>query len=245
MVRRTADACPLSPLVSPSLGWENTEPELSGAQLLQQSAQSTGNHLMFSRIIAVLPVLPQRVPIPPSFYAEETDAPFEECMACERPLREGSMDYIIEKGYRSFPDYDVEETIFGYALCLPCHAQLTESFSSASKRRCQTYLSENVDMEERTASLLDEDPVDPQQWTQHCIVDETPKHDLHEYQTLAHCRGDHMVLTHLPLMIGGPAVDDLVQRLSNETLDELGGFRREYFDRPPDLKRNPQGPVLA
>lgn len=190
-------------------------------------------------------MLPKRVPIPSHFYAEDTEAPFDECMACERPLLEDSTDYIIEKGYRSFSDYDVEETIFGYALCLRCHARLTESFSTESKRRCQAYLNERVDLQERTTALLEQDPLNPDRWTEHCIVNETSKDDLQEYQTLAHCRGNDMLLTHLPLMIGGPAVDDLVQRLSNDTLDELGGFRREFFDLPPDLKRNPQGPVLA
>ena len=102
-----------------------------------------------------------------------------------------------------------------------------------------------MDLRERTASLLDGESLDPAQWTQHCIVHDTPKEELDEYQILAHCRGDDMLLTHLPLMIGGPAVDDLVQRLSNETLDELGGFRDEYFGLPPELEQNPQGPVLA
>lgn len=190
-------------------------------------------------------MLPQRIPIPSAFYAEDTEAPFETCLACERPLREDGTEYVIEKGYRSFDGYDVQETVFGYALCLPCHASLSQSFSTESKRRCTTYLDEHVDLPARTESLLNQKSLDPTNWTQHCIVHDTPKEDLNEYQMLAHCQGDEMLLTHLPLMIGGPAVDDLVQRLSNETLDELGGFRDEYFGLPPELKSNPQGPVLA
>lgn len=191
------------------------------------------------------PVLPQRVPIPPAFYAEDTEAPFENCLACDRPLREDDTEYVIEKGYRSFEAYDVQETVFGYALCLPCHAMLSRSFSDASKRRCTAYLDKHVDLPSRTESLLEQPPFDPSHWTQHCIVHDTPKEDLDEYQMLAHCREDDMLLTHLPLMIGGPAVDELVQRLSNETLDELGGFRDEYFGLPPELETNLQGPVLA
>jgi hypothetical protein len=190
-------------------------------------------------------VLPQRVPIPSTFYAEDTEAPFETCLACDRRLRTDATEYVIEKGYRSFEAYDVQETVFGYALCLRCHASLSQSFSTESKRRCTAYLDEHVDLPARTASLLDQDSLDPTSWTQHCIVHDTPKENLEEYQMLAHCRGEEMLLTHLPLMIGGPAVDDLVQRLSNETLDELGGFRDEHFGLPPELKTNPQGPVLA
>lgn len=191
-------------------------------------------------------VLPKRVPLPPTFYADDTEAPFEECLVCERSLRDGTTDYVIEKGYRAFEAYDVEETVFGYALCMPCHATLNESFSAASKQRCQSYLSERVDLRARTATLLDEeDTPDPAEWTQNCIVHDTPKEELEEYQILAHCHGDDLLLTHLPLLIGGPAIDALVQRLSNETLDELGGFRDEYFGLPPEFEQNLQGPVLA
>ncbi len=190
-------------------------------------------------------LLPTRVPIPPTFYAEGTEQPFQECLACERPLRDGSTEYVIEKGYRSFPNYDVEETVFGYALCIHCHSSLSNSFSKPSKRRCQTYLNEHVNLRRRTATLLERESVDPTQWTQHCIVHDTPKEELQEYQVLAHCHGEDLLLTHLPLLIGGPAVDALVQRLSNETLDELGGFRNEHFGVPPELQKNPQGPILA
>ena len=190
-------------------------------------------------------MLPKRVPIPPSFYAEDTGAPFEECLACERSLLEKSVDYVIEKGYRTFEDYDVEETVFGYALCMRCHATLSLSFSALSKRRCQSYLDEHVDLRERAAALLEADTTDPERWTRRCIVHDTPRAELQEYQLLTHFRGDELMLTHLPLLIGGPAVEALVERLSNDTLDELGGFRDEHFGVPPELQRQPQGPVLA
>jgi len=190
-------------------------------------------------------LLPQRVPIPPTFYAEDTEAPFNECLACERPLRTGSVDYIIEKGYRTFDAYDVEETVFGYALCAHCHAAIGESFSASSRQRCRSYLEEHVDLRARTAALHTPDTVDPARWTERCLVHDTPKSELQEYQILAHCRGDNLLLTHLPILIGGPAVEALVERLSNETLDELGGFRDEHFGLPPELQQHSQGPVLA
>jgi len=185
-----------------------------------------------------------RVPIPPTFYDEDTEAPFEECLLCERSLRDGATEYVIEKGYRSAAAYDVQETVFGYALCMPCHLTLSQSFSATSRQRCQVYLQDRVDLQDRAATLLDE-AADPARWTRECIVHGTPRDELQEYQVLAHCHGDDLLLTHLPLLIGGAAVDELVQRLSNETLDELGGFRDEYFGLPPELQRNLQGPVLA
>ena len=190
-------------------------------------------------------MLPKRVPIPPTFHDDETDAPFESCLACDQPLRRESTDYVIEKGYRAFDEYDVQETVFGYALCMRCHASLSESFSEASKRRCQSYLNEHIDLRERSLNLLEKEEPEVEKWTDHCIIHGTPKSDLQEYQLLAHCREDKMLLTHLPLMIGGTAVEELAERLSKETKDELGGFRDEYFGLPPELQKNLHGPVLA
>lgn len=190
-------------------------------------------------------VLPVQVPIPQSFYAAGTEAPFEQCLVCNRRLLDESTEYLIEKGYRYYDDYDVTETVFGYALCLDCQATINRSFSTLSKQRCQDYLSERIDLSARAATLLGADSPDLDRWIDHCIVHDTPKEALHEYQILALCHGESMLLTHLPLLIGGPALDELTQRLSNETLDELGGFRNEYFGLPPEMKQDLQGPILV
>lgn len=190
-------------------------------------------------------VLPVRVPIPAAFYSSETDAPFRTCLVCDRPLLEDSTEYLIEKGMRHFEAYDVVETVFGYAMCVDCHATMNQSFSTLSKKRCQAYLAEHLDLSSRTGTLLEEDTIDPSRWTRHCIVHDTPREDLREYQMLAHCQGEKMLLTHFPLMIGGPAVDELAQCLSNETLDELDGFRNEHFGLPPELEQDLQGPILV
>lgn len=217
----------------------------AGRSFTRSPCVHAGHVACFLSITVPPALLPKRVPLPSTFYAEDTEAPFETCLACDRALLEGSTEYVIEKGYRSFEEYDVQETVFGYALCLDCHASLSKSFSASSKRRCQSYLSSHVDLPQRTASLLAAESIDPTQWTQRCIVHDTPKSELQEYQLLAHCHGEDLLLTHLPLMIGGPAVEELVQRLSNETLDELGGFRDEYFGLPPKLKGSLHGPILA
>jgi len=216
----------------------------SPAKSQAERSGPTGCERFFFHVCSPI-VLPRRVPIPPLFYAEETNAPFQTCLVCERSLRKKSTEYVIEKGYRSFAGYDVQETVFGYALCMRCHTTLGQSFSRASKERCQSYLCDRVDLQSRTVALLDDDTPDPARWTRTCIVHDTLKEDLQEYQLLAHCQGEELLLTHLPLLIGGPAIDELAQRLSNETLDELGGFRDEYFGLPPELEKNLQGPVFA
>lgn len=188
---------------------------------------------------------PLRVPIPESLYAPETGEPISSCLACDRSLLDGSTEYLIEKGYRQYEAYDVQETVFSYALCTECHITIQRSFSEASRRRCQTYLAKHVDPVGRASALLEADDPDPSDWTRQCVVHDTPREDLQEYQLLAHCHGEEMLLSHLPLLVGGPATDALAERLSDETIDELGGFRDEHFGPPPELKRDLQGPVLV
>lgn len=190
-------------------------------------------------------VLPVRVSLPESLYSVETDEPFAQCHICEKPLLDGSTEYLIEKGYRQYEAYDVQEAVFGYAACMDCHEMMRASFSEVSKRRCRSYLFEHVDLAERTGSLLTSTDPTLAEWTRRCIVHDTPKEKLEAYQLLAHCQGEEMLFTHLPLLIGGPAIDELTERLSNETIDELGGLRDEYFGLPPELKRDLQGPVLV
>lgn len=190
-------------------------------------------------------MLPKRVPIPETFYSIETGEPIDSCLMCEKSLLDDGTEYLIEKGYRGYEAYDVEETVFGYAMCMECHHRVRRSFSDLSMRRCQSYFAGAIDVRRRAKALLDAESVNPSRWTDHCVVHDTPREELDEYQLLAHCQGDELLLTHLPILLGGTAVDDLTDRLSSETIDELGGFRDEYFDAPPDLERDLQGPVLA
>lgn len=192
---------------------------------------------------------------------------------CDRSLLDGTTEYLIEKAYRRFSEYDVQETVFEYAICLECHLEIAASFSETSRHRCNAYFDQHVDLPGRAARLLrdaedapDADEVeeanrlqsgpfvrtgpDPEDvalddWLDRCVIHDTPRDDLDEYQVLAHCVGNELLLTHLPLVIGGAAMDEIVQRLSNETIDELGGFRNEYFGLPPELQHDLSGPILA
>jgi hypothetical protein len=91
----------------------------------------------------------------------------------------------------------------------------------------------------------DEGPPDLDKWMDRCIIHGTPMDELEEFQLVGHCVGREMLLTHMPLVIGGPAMEEIIQELSNETLDELGGFRDEYFGLPPEFSRDVPGPILA
>jgi len=44
-----------------------------------------------------------------------------------------------------------------------------------------------------------------------------------------------LVLDHYPMLLGGPALDRLVELLSNQTLDDLQRFTENLIDGPPEF----------
>lgn len=189
-------------------------------------------------------VFPQRIEIPEAFHSSDV-GPFEQCLVCDRSLLGGSTEYMIEKAYRQYGEYDVQETIFEYAICMSCNQEMLEGFSEASKREIDRFFQQHVRPVERASRLMSSEAkaIDP--WLDRCALYDTPTADLREFQIVGHCMGDTMLLTHLPMLIGGDALDDLAACLSNETIDELGGFRDEYFGLPPELKQGTPSPGLV
>lgn len=182
------------------------------------------------------------VPIPEVLYSEETGAPFARCLQCERDLHAGGVPYLIEKAFRAVPDYDARETVFEYALCLTCYESLSAALSEASRARIQAFVAERVDFGARAADLLSEEDAAPARWLDRCIVDGSPAGALGEYQLLAHCQGNRLVLSHLPCLIGGPAIEAMTALLSQKTRDELGGFQNDLLGPAPDVEELLTGP---
>ena len=56
-------------------------------------------------------MLPERIPIPESLHSIETGDPIATCLACDAPLLDGPTEYLVEKGYRQYEAYDVQETV--------------------------------------------------------------------------------------------------------------------------------------
>ncbi len=194
----------------------------------------------------------RHVPIPPVFHSSETGAPFARCLRCERELRRSGAPYLIEKAYRAVPQYDAREVVFEYALCLDCYAALAERLSADSRRRIQAYVGERADLARRARERMaaarqasGEAPhvaADLGGWLDRCLIDGTPARELAEYQLVALGAGDRLVLSHLPALVGGPALDAMAALLSAETLDELGGFYHDHLGPAPDLAELLAGP---
>lgn len=176
------------------------------------------------------------IDLPAQLYAQDTGAPFDRCISCDRPLLEPSTSYIIERGVRHIQRYGARETIFEYAMCMACHGQLWQAFSEDSRRRIEAYFAEHAEGEERIFQLLATSPDDLEAWLGHCVVDGTPVADLDEYQLVAQGEGDQLVLSYLPCVVGGPAIEAMSELLSAKTRNDLRGFIDDHFGLPPELR---------
>ena len=182
-------------------------------------------------------MLPRLMPLRAPFLSSETGAPFTNCISCGCALLEGDQAYLIERAVRQIPDLRAKEVVFEYAMCLSCYEALYTKLSAASLERIDAFFSEHVDYEGRARTLLAEPQVSLDPWLAQCMVDGTPRESLTEYQMVAYCIGSDIVLAHTPCLIGGPALEQVVDLLSNETLDELGGFADDHLGLPPELKK--------
>ncbi|MEZ4700199.1 MAG: hypothetical protein R2834_07720 [Rhodothermales bacterium] len=178
-----------------------------------------------------------RVEIPPMFHASSTGAPFHACVVCHAPLRAYGTHYVIEKAIRRYPEFDMEDTVFEYAMCLACYEQMQQAMSEESLRRVQDYFLNRVDLDARRQALFAGDSTDPANWISHCLVTGAPRESFTEYQIFCQCDGGDLLFTHLPYLIGGPTIDEVAQLLSNKTLGEIDGFMDRHFGLPPELRK--------
>jgi len=173
--------------------------------------------------------------MPEPFRSSETGEPFERCIRCGRSLFRDGAPYLVEKAVRRVPAYDATEVIFEYAMCFGCSEALWKLFSEESLRNIDAWFAAAVDFEER-ARRLAEMPPDVSAWLAQCMVKGTPVSEMTEYQIAGVCMGDRLILSHLPCLIGGKAMEEMSACLSAATKDELDGFADEFLGIPPELR---------
>ena len=174
--------------------------------------------------------------IPQEFYNSDTATLFSKCIACDKHLLDPDVHYIIEKAIKQYPEYRTQDIIFEYAMCLDCAMMIEQSFSAESKQKVDQYFEQNAGFLEKRLELIKENSKDYKKWISRCVVKNTPCDSLTEYQLVCQCQGDKMLLTHLPFLIGGEAIDEISDLLSNQTIGEINGFYDRFFPVPPELK---------
>ena len=188
-----------------------------------------------------VPGIEQYIDLPSEFFSDASGIPFQHCLGCDLYLLDDETRYFIEKARRRYPGFAFEDTVFEYAMCIDCLAKLHNVMSEDSLQRVQAYFAQRVDLETRSYALLQQEPCALEPWISSCIVKGTDVKDMTEYQIYGLFEGNRLVFNLLPYAIGGEAIDEVSELLSNKTLGEIDGFMDEYFGLPPELRK----PVLA
>jgi hypothetical protein len=176
------------------------------------------------------------IDIPPLFFDSDSDRPFEKCLVCGCSLIDSGIDYMIEKAFRIHQSVQSRDLIFEYAICIDCYAVLWSSFSKESISRIEAYFAERVDFESRVRQLRSENDTTVDKWISNCLITGEPVQNLKEFQIVAHCRHDRLVLDIGPYMVSGQVIDEVVALLSNKTLDDMNRFRDSFLGGPPELE---------
>lgn len=186
--------------------------------------------------------------INPIFYSSETGKPFTNCKVCDKYLLDGDTEYMVEKAFRKYKGYKAEDVVFEFAICNECHQQTYMQLSEESRNAMQRFMSEHIDFEERMHKHMQPWSNDGSDWwKQTCAVTGESVDDLEEYQLVGGFQGKAEIRGALPIMVGGKAMDELANLLSNESLDFLDGFNNQLIGPPPefeDLLKPRRRPVL-
>jgi len=162
---------------------------------------------------------------------------FTHCIICDKFLLDQKVEYVIEKAVRRYKSFDTQDVIFEYAMCLACAENMKNELSRDSLERIQQFMMHHSKLLEQNQQLLNENNWNINDWIGRCAVTGQPIEEQEEYQLYAHCRGNQIVFSGMPYMIGGTAMDQITGLLSQKTLDELNRFVDDNFGIPPELKQ--------
>lgn len=174
--------------------------------------------------------------IPNIFHSDATGALIERCVHCDRYLLKDDTHYIIEKSIKNYPNLNTTDTIFEYAICVPCILKLRGSLSQLSMQRVQYYFLQHSNLEHRLNMALSGQSHDLSEMIGKCMVKERPVSEFEEYQIACECTGNQMIYGFLPYAISGEAMEEVMELLSTQTRDALDRFRDDFIQIPPEVK---------
>ncbi|MEO9872403.1 hypothetical protein [Ekhidna sp.] len=169
--------------------------------------------------------------IPKEFHSFETNAPFEQCIECEKYLLDDDTEYIIEKAVKNYEGYSAKDIVFDYAICMDCAETMRKEISKESWESMMRYFQENIDIQSR----LEMHNQSPEEGLKSCMIKKTQLNDCGEYQIYAHCKGNKINMENPPYMISGEVMEELLPLLSDKTIDEMNGFLDKHFSPDPSL----------
>lgn len=175
------------------------------------------------------------IEVPETLHSYSEKAPFSNCMVCNKHLLEDGTQYLIEKAIRKYTGTKAFDVVFEYAICMECAMRMHQSMSEITMIRLAEYFGK-IDFAARKDALIAEHGLDSEPWLNHCIIKGTHISELSEYQLCGFCDGKDLLLTHMPYLISGEALDEISELISAKTREELDDFIDEHFGLPPEIK---------
>lgn len=176
-----------------------------------------------------------RIPIPEIFCSSETGKPLTQCLMCTRSLLSDGVHYTVEKVIRQFPELNLREVLFEYAMCFDCLISMNESMSSETKQRIQAYISKNrKDAQHHEALHAGKSP-DITSRISHCLIKGTPISETREFQMMAQCEGKYIILNEMPLALSLEALEEMNELISEKSRGEMDDFTQKHFSGPPEI----------
>lgn len=164
------------------------------------------------------------------FYNSETQAPFESCLVCGKHLGSGE-EHFVERIFRRVPAMDIVETLFEYAMCLDCAAQLRKQMSTESLGNMEAFFNERLRDNDGFLSLP------PGQRLSVCMITGKDITGCSEFSFHGHFRDGKAVTSFFPFAMSDEAMEQISALLSAQTLEELDNFKGKYFTGPPEVSR--------
>lgn len=175
-------------------------------------------------------------PIPEEFYCFETAAPFTNCLVCNSDLTTGELDYFVEKAVKNYPDHEVSDVVYEYAMCWDCAQDMNNSMSQASLQSIQQFFSGHPDFIRKMMDHQSGKNLEVDENLKSCAISHESADTLNEYMLYGHFRGNQMIINTMPYLMSGRIMDEIADLLSNETLGEIDDFMGKHFGGPPELE---------
>ncbi len=176
------------------------------------------------------------IDIPGSFFSDADGAPFEKCVVCGKDLLKTGTHYIVEKAIKNYKGTGITSTVYEYAMCMDCYAEMQKSMSEESINNLQKYYDSFIEKRGSNVMMINLDTFDLDQWLSKCFFTGEPVNEMEEYQIMAQFNGNSLVLNTPPMAIGETVAEEMSELLSAKTKGEMDRFREQFLGPPPEIK---------
>lgn len=176
------------------------------------------------------------IDIPENFLSDSEGKPFETCLMCGKDLLNSDTTYVVEKAMKNYDNYKFSSTIYEYAICSECHMNMQSKMSKESLTNMKEYYQDKITLSGKQSIAIDLRTFDLNAWLSKCFFTDKPIEEMKEYQLVAQFKGNKMLLNMPPMVIGEDILNDMAGLLSNETIDEMNGFKEQFLGPPPEFE---------